>query len=230
MMRSKSVRRGRAIGLAAAVTVGLGLFSPGAANADTFIPLPGGSITRTLGDGTVVHLSLVNESAKISGSLGATPLHRNVWTSARVIADVSGPGASSAGIQLNPGYVVGCQVNLASLGTSEQDSEAAPTVSGGAITPAVPTIGTTETLTVAPGQAVTKYLLDIEQPDDYGNESHKKHPTVNGPHASVSWTDETFAVDGCAGYAQARAFTFADVSTSAGESIISVWGAPFSMG
>lgn len=229
MMRNKSVRRGRMIGAAAAVAVGLGLFSPGAANADTFIPLPGGSMTRTLGDGTVVHLRLVDESAKISGSLGATPLHRNVWTSARVIADVSGPGAGSASIQLNPGYVVGCQVNLASLGTSESDTQGTAAGANG-LTPTPPVIGTTETLTVAPGQAVTRYLLDIEKADDYGNESHKKHQTVKGSHASVSWTDETMAVDGCAGYAQARAFTFADVSTDAGESIVSVWGAPFSMG
>ncbi|MBY8863699.1 MspA family porin [Nocardia sp. CA2R105] len=228
-MCGKSVRRGRVIGLLAAVTVGLGLSSSGAANADAFMKQPNTVITRTLGDGTVVRMSLLNQSAKINGSMGATPLHRNVWASARVVVDVSGPGASSASIQLNPGYVVGCQVNIGSLGTDESDSES-PTVSNTGIAPALPSVGTTETLTVAPGQAVTKYLLDIEQPDDYGNEIHKAHPTVNGPHASVSWTDETFAVDGCGGYAQARAFTFADVSTKAGESIISVWGAPFSMG
>ncbi|WP_245718380.1 MspA family porin [Nocardia miyunensis] len=217
------------IALLAAMTVGLGLSASGAANADTFMRQPNTVITRTLGDGTVVHMSLLNQSAKINGSMGATPLHRNVWASARVVVDVSGPGASSASIQLNPGYVVGCQVDIASLSNDDSGSEN-PSVSSTGVTPAVPTIGTTETLTVAPGQAVTKYLLDIEQPDDYGNEIHKAHPTVQGHHASVSWTDETFAVDGCGGYAQARAFTFADVSTDAGESIISVWGAPFSMG
>ena len=67
---------------------------------------------RTLGDGTVVHISLPDQSAKVSGWMGATPPHRNVWTSARVVADVSGPGASSASIERNPGYVVGCQVEL----------------------------------------------------------------------------------------------------------------------
>ncbi|MBB5914939.1 hypothetical protein BJY24_003806 [Nocardia transvalensis] len=229
MIRSNAVRCGRAAGLMVAVTVGLGLCSSGAANADTFVPLNGGSITRTLGDGTVVELSIQGESARISGSMGATPLHRNVWTTGRVVADVSGPGASSAGIQLNPGYVVGCQVDIASLGTDESDTAGTQAGSNGGLAPA-PSIGATETLTVAPGQAVTRYLLDIEQPDDYGNEIHKKHPTVKGSHASVSWTDETFAVNGCGGYAQARAFTMADVATDAGESIITVWGEPFSMG
>ncbi|MQY23452.1 MspA family porin [Nocardia macrotermitis] len=229
MIYGKSVRRGRVIGLVTAVAVGLGLSASGAANADAFMRQPNTVITRTLGDGTVVHMSLLDQSAKVSGSMGSTPLHRNVWTSARVVVDVSGPGASSAQIQLNPGYVVGCQVDISGLNNSDSASESATTSSSG-LTPGAPSVGATETLTLAPGQAVTRYLLDIEQPDDYGNEAHKAHPTVKGSHASVSWTDETFAVNGCGGYAQARAFTFADVSTSAGESIISVWGAPFTMG
>ncbi|BCK58184.1 MspA family porin [Nocardia wallacei] len=225
MNRSGTARRGRAIGLPTAVAVALGSWSAGAANADTFVPLQGGSITRTLGDGTVVTLSILDESATISGSMGATPTHRNVWTSGRVVADVSGPGADSASIQLNPGYVVGCQVDIGSLNSQDTDTQGA---SGTGL--AAPVIGVTETLTIAPGQAVTRYVLDIEQPDDYGNEIHKKHPTVDGPHASVSWTDETFAINGCGGYAQARAFTMADVSTEAGESMLTVWGQPFTMG
>ncbi|WP_280363994.1 MspA family porin [Nocardia wallacei] len=227
MYRSRTLRRGRAAGLLAAVTIELGLCSSGAANADTFVPLQGGSITRTLGDGTVVTLSIVDESATISGSMGATPTHRNVWTSGRVVADVSGPGADSASIQLNPGYVVGCQVDIGSLNSQDTDTQGTQTGGAGL---AAPVIGVTETLTIAPGQAVTRYVLDIEQPDDYGNEIHKKHPTVDGSHASVSWTDETFAVNGCGGYAQARAFTMADVSTEAGESMLTVWGQPFTMG
>ncbi|GAB2701922.1 hypothetical protein GCM10027089_24980 [Nocardia thraciensis] len=230
MTRDTALRCGRMTGLAAAIAVAIGLCSSGAANADTFVPLPGGSITTTLGDGTEVTLSIVDESAKISGSMGATPLHRNVWTSGRVVADVSGPGASSASIQLNPGYVVGCQVDIASLNSEGTDTQGTTAGANGGLTPQPPVIGATETLTLGPGQAVARYVLDIEQPDDYGNEDHKRHPTVKGSHASVRWTDETFAVNGCGGYAQARAFTMADVATEAGESMITVWGAPFSIG
>ena len=68
-----------AVGAAAAAT--MGLCSVGAANADTFVPLPGGSITQTLADGTVVTVNLTDESANISPSMGSTPLHRNVWVS-----------------------------------------------------------------------------------------------------------------------------------------------------
>ncbi len=215
------------------VAVGLGLCSSGAAHADTFIPLPGASITRTLGDGTVVTLSIDNESAKISGSMGATPLHRNVWTTGRGVADVSGDKAGSASVKLYPGYVVGCQVTINGLtsGESESGSVDPSKLSGQNPLAALGgNVGETETLVIAPGQAVARYLLDIEKPNDFGNDSHKRYHRVTGPHASVRWTDETFAVDGCAGYAQARTFVTADVATDNTESMITVWGEPFSMG
>ncbi|MEA3528708.1 MspA family porin, partial [Nocardia gipuzkoensis] len=44
----------RMAGVGAAATIAMGLFSTGAANADTFVPLPGGELTKTLSDGTVV--------------------------------------------------------------------------------------------------------------------------------------------------------------------------------
>ncbi|MBU3061803.1 MspA family porin [Nocardia sp. NEAU-G5] len=226
-MTGISTRSSRVAAIIVTVGVGLGFGSSGAANADTFIPLPDASITRTLGDGTVVHLSIVGESAKVSGSMGATPLHRNAWTTGRVVVDVSGPKASSASIEINPGYIVGCQVNIGSLGTGEGESGTAPASSTALLTGA---IGDTETLTLGPGQAGANFILDIEQPDDYGQESHKKHTTVHGPHASVSWTDETFAVNGCGGYAQARLFAGVDVSTDNTESFSTIYGAPFTMG
>ncbi|MBF6470150.1 porin, partial [Nocardia beijingensis] len=60
----------RMAGVGAAATIAMGLFSTGAANADTFVPLPGGELTKTLSDGTVVTIRLVGESANISPSMG----------------------------------------------------------------------------------------------------------------------------------------------------------------
>src|SRR6476661_7201906 len=91
-----------AVGAAAAAT--MGFFSVGAANADTFVPLPGGSITQTLADGTVVTVNLTDESANISPSLGSTPLHRNVWVSGRASVTLEGDGVQTAYIY--PGYVL----------------------------------------------------------------------------------------------------------------------------
>uniref|UniRef100_UPI0024565D4A MspA family porin n=1 Tax=Nocardia asiatica TaxID=209252 RepID=UPI0024565D4A len=104
----------RMAGVGAAATIAMGLFSTGAANADTFVPLPGGELTKTLSDGTVVTVRLVGESANISPSMGATPLHRNAWVSGSAQVELSG----AAGGKIFPGYTVGCQVNIAGGGAT----------------------------------------------------------------------------------------------------------------
>ena len=101
----------RLAGVGAAASVALGLFSTGAAHADTFIPLPGGEIVKTLSDGTVVTVRMVGESANISPSMGATPVHRNAWASGSAQVEISG-GGEDVGGKIYPGYVVGCQVNI----------------------------------------------------------------------------------------------------------------------
>ncbi|NKY89118.1 MspA family porin [Nocardia veterana] len=218
--------------VAGAALAVLGLCPTGAAHADTFIPLPGGTITRTLGDGTVVHLSIEGESAKISGSMAATPLHRNVWTTGRAVADVETASGAKPTIKLAPGYVVGCQVNLSSLESDEEESAGVqlPSDSGNPLSALQAGLGDTETLVLGPGQATAHSVLDLEMPDDYGQESHKNYNKVSGPHASVAWTDETFAVNGCGGYAQARSFVTAEIGTGRALAVVTVWGAPFSMG
>lgn len=155
----------RLAGAGAAATIALGLCSTGAANADTFVPLPGGEISRTLTDGTVVTVRLVGESANINPSMGSTPMHRNTWVSGSAQVELSGPGVKGGAIY--PGYVVGCQVNFGGGG-----------VTGG----------------------------------------------------SVTWSDSTLGLSGCAGYAQARAFVKVKVSTEAVSSLVTLWGQPFSIG
>ncbi|MCU1639961.1 MAG: porin [Nocardia sp.] len=217
------------IGVIACVTLGVLAAAP--ANADTFVPLPGGDITQTLEDGTAVHVTLTGESAKINPSLGDTPLHRNVWTSGHGEVDLSGGGADdpSTYTKLQPGYVVGCQVDLKgvtsgdSAGVSASNlSASSPTVSG--------TAGASAGVTVAAGQAKSLYILDLESPDDYGNESHSSRNKVVGTHSSINWKDETFAVDGCGGYAQARSFVRVMVHTPTTVGYVTLWGEPFSIG
>ena len=41
---------------------------------------------------------------------------------------------------------------------------------------------------------------------------------------------ETFKVDGCAGYAQAKAYVKVTVETPAVTGIVTLWGSPFSIG
>jgi hypothetical protein len=208
-------------GVSAAATVAVGLFSTGAANADTFVPLPGGHITKTLSDGTVVDIALVGESALISPSMGATPVHRNSWVSGSAQVTVSDGGSG----KIYPGYTVGCQVNISGGGVSGDGSVGSDwegNVDAG--------VGTGGELSLGPGQSSSFYILDREQADDYGSESHSKNNKFTNGSGSVTWSDTTIGLSGCAGYAQARAFVSVEVETDNVISWVTLWGAPFSLG
>ncbi|WP_194818638.1 MspA family porin [Nocardia sp. XZ_19_385] len=210
-------------GLAAAVTA-IGLLSAGAANADTFIPLPGGELTRELPHGMTITVRLAGESATINPSLGNTPLSRNTWVSGTAHVELTGGDRKSVGAKIAPGYIVGCQVDIGGgriNGTGKVgqsgDNLSASTSAGGR-------------LTLGPGQAGRHMILDLEAPDDYGNEEHSKANSFRGPTGSVTWADATLALDGCAGYAQARAFVIVKVRGAEGVSVVTLWGQPFSLG
>ncbi|MFI1915375.1 MspA family porin [Nocardia sp. NPDC020380] len=228
--RVEYARGGKVFGVAMAAAVVWGSGSGGAANADTFIPLPGGQISRTLDDGTVLTVRIDNESAKISPSMGSTPAHRNVWVTGRGSVDVSGPSAATSTIKISPGYIVGCQVDIGQFSESENGTGTGAPGSGGA----APTFTPSQTfgggLSLGPGQAVARLMLDLEAPDDYGQEKHNRYNKTPGPHASVSWVDEAFEVNGCGGYAQARSFVLISAYTDTQIGDVTVWGQPFSMG
>ncbi|GGK49272.1 MspA family porin [Nocardia camponoti] len=217
----------RSCGIGAASTLAFGLFSVGAANADTFVPLPGGDITKVLSDGTVVNIKLVGESADINPSMGATPAHRNAWVSGSAQVTVSGDG----GGKIFPGYTVGCQVNIAGGGVTggAEGAQAPPNADG---TPGASEAGADVggELSLGPGQARSFYILDLEMPDDYGNESHKTRNAFKGGSGSVTWADETIGLSGCGGYAQARSFVSVEVETDNVISWVTLWGQPFSLG
>ncbi|MEU1953520.1 MspA family porin [Nocardia rhamnosiphila] len=206
--------------LVAAASVGL--ITAGVAGADTFVPLPGAAITESLGDGTAVTVRIVGESATISPSMGATPLHRNAWVSASAQVELSAPARS----KIKPGYVVGCQVNIAGGGANSganyssdwagQNPSAGGSLGGN--------------LSLGPGQAQKFYLLDLEAPDAFGAESHRPFSSHASTSGSVSWRNSTVGLTGCAGYAQARAFAEVEVETATAKEVVTVWGQPFSLG
>jgi hypothetical protein len=218
------LRRGLQISaVGAATAVAVGFLSAGAANADTFVPLPDGSITETLADGTVVTITRTGETANISPSMGATPLHRNVWVSGRIGAEVTGPNAKGGSI--TAGYVVACQLTLGGKGgadigmSSGWEGESVKQTAKGA-----------GTVSIGPGQAKNIRLLDLEKEDGYGNESHSGANSFKGTSGSVTYADSTIGVEGCAGYAQARSYATVSVSTDNVTSSTTLWGQPFSIG
>ncbi|APE34747.1 porin [Nocardia mangyaensis] len=221
MINRKKVAR--LAGVGAAATIAMGLFSTGAANADTFVPLPGGELVKTLSDGTVVTVRMVGESATISPSMGSTPVHRNAWVSGSAQVEIAGGG--EPGGYIYPGYVVGCQVNI--TGGGAEGGAAASVDSEGSVSPSAETGGN---LTIGPGQAKSFYVLDIESPDDYGNERHSVLNGFQGSTGSVTWSDETIGLNGCGGYAQARSFIGVEVITESVTTWVTLWGQPFSLG
>ncbi|NKY36897.1 MspA family porin [Nocardia speluncae] len=213
----------RIASVAAAAAAAVGLFSTGAANADTFVPLPGAELHHTLPNGLGVTARIAHESALINPSMGSTPLHRNAWVSASAQVEVHG---KHNGTKITPGYVVGCQVDI-SGGGANGGADVTSDYAGENVTGKLSTGGN---LTLGPGQATSFLLLDIEKPDAYGNEGHQFATKFNGPNGSVTWTDSTIGLNGCGGYAQARAFVRVEVATDNGTSEFRVWGQPFSLG
>ncbi|MFQ6230898.1 MspA family porin [Nocardia sp. NPDC002869] len=212
------------LGRGAVASLAIGLLATATAAADTFVPLPGGELTETLSDGTVVTVRLTGESATISPSLGSTPVHRNAWVSGSAQVEVSGAGAEAGGIVI-PGYVVGCQVNIAGGGVGG-GVDGASDWEGNAAAGA----GASGELSLGPGQAKSFYILDRERADDFGNESHKVYNVFSGGSGSVTWADQTIGLSGCGGYAQARAFVSVEIVTDRVTSWVTLWGQPFSLG
>ncbi|RJO76395.1 porin [Nocardia panacis] len=218
----------RIAGCAAAVSAALGLLSIGAANADTFVPLPGGELTKTLSDGTVITVRLTDESANISPSMGATPVHRNAWVSGTASVQVS-DNSSAPSVLLFPGYTVACQVNIAGGGVNGGVGGTVDYSDGQNVKPNV-SANTGGNLSLGPGQATSFWVLDVEKADDYGREAHRHRNKIDGHSGSVTWADETIGLSGCGGYAQARAFISVELETDSVVTWTTLWGQPFSLG
>lgn len=214
----------RAAGLCVAAAATMGLLTTGTASGDTFIPLPGGEITETLGDGTVVNVKLVGESANISPSMGSTPLHRNAWVSGT--AEVVATGNPLKLGKVRPGYVVGCQVNIDG-GNAGGGAGFSSDWEGNRPSPSSNASGN---LSLGPGQAQSFYILDQEREDPFGNSSHTNFNPFRSGKGGVSWKNSTIGLTGCAGYAQARAFVRVEIETEHAIEDVTLWGQPFSLG
>ncbi|WP_227996888.1 MspA family porin [Nocardia australiensis] len=221
--RTNGLRRGvRVAGVGAAAAVAMGLLSTGAANADTFVPLPDGQKASPAG----VTITRNGEHALISPSLASNGAGRVVWVSGNAIADVTvtpegevGPnnGATNApgtnnssthgASQLSTGYIVGCQVSIASDAISAGVSGGV-SLSGGSL-------GGSVGLNLGPGDVKFVQIdsKDILKPGTY----------------SVEYQDAEIEIQGCAGYAQARAYTVVEIIGDH-HSKTTLYGQPFSIG
>ncbi len=205
-----------AVGVSAVVAV-IGLWSPGAARADSFIPLPNG-----FKQGPGVRISSIHEHAIVSPSMAANGAGRAAWVSGDVTVDVDTPNGvvgPNNGAQNNAGtddssthgasslivgYLVGCQVALGSFGPSF-----------GLTLAQSPTAVLGMSIPISPGQ-VKWYQID------------NKDMTKSGRYY-MNYQDVTMDVQGCGGYAQARQF---DVVEIVGPDYhkVTLYGQPFTLG
>ncbi|QLY32506.1 MspA family porin [Nocardia huaxiensis] len=222
--RTNGLRRGaRFAGIGAAAAVAMGLFSTGAANADTFVPLPDGQKVSPSGTVTITR---TGERAIISPSLAANGAGRTVWVNGTVSADVTetpegevgpwnGPrnwegtnNSSTHGTsRISTGYIVGCQVSIA-------DDAIGASVGGGISTDGFSVSGGLG-LNLGPGEVgwVEIQGKDIKKAGTY----------------SVEYMDAEIQIQGCAGYAQARAYTVVEIIGDH-YSKTTLYGMPFSIG
>lgn len=237
---TSGLRRGARIGgVAAAAAVALGFLSAGAANADTFVPLPDGEIAASSGN----VIKRFAESALISPSLAANGAGRVAWVSGTVTADVKGvpanaeAGPSNGGIAENPdgsintngtqgtstdgvprlttGYIVGCQVDISKLsGTLGLNAGLSANLVSES---ASGTAGGSANISVPMSAGQVKFAR-VE------SKAIKKDGTY-----TIQYQDAQIDAQGCGGYAQARSYTVLEVPGNDYEKT-TLYGQPFSIG
>ncbi|WP_433563088.1 MspA family porin [Nocardia sp. CA-151230] len=217
-----AVRRGaRVAGAGAAAAVAIGLLSTGAADADTFVPLPDGQKSAP-----GVMVTRTGEHAVVSPSLAANGAGRVVWVSGIATADVTdtpdgtvGPNngpvnqagsnnsSTHGASQISTGYIVGCQVSIGEDAVSAGISGSL-SLNGGSL-------GGSIGVNLGPGQV---RFVQIDYKD-----------ILKAGAYSVEYRDAEIQIQGCAGYAQARAYTVVEIIGDH-YSKTTLYGQPFSIG
>ncbi|WP_168703185.1 MspA family porin [Gordonia paraffinivorans] len=203
-----------AAGLTGAVAMGLTSLAAGGATAG---PLPGGTVTRTLVDGTPVTVTLYDEFVNVQRAVTNVPTSREVWLSGKIKVTV---GGKAEGGSVNAGYLVGCQVNFGASAGGDAGIDS----SGGAA-------GGSAGFTLGPGQATYFPIIETTSGTDTAYENyHVNSYSFKGKKGGVVYSQEKFGLDGCAGYASAKAKVKVTVSTDAVKGVITLYGKPFSIG
>lgn len=215
--------------LAAAVMMGAGT-----AHADNVITAPDHHMVKTLSDGTVVTMDLTDEVADVSPSLGGLTLHRNAMVSGHFHVHIDGKTVDPSFNLIFPGYTVGCSVNISGGGGGGQTglSGTGPGALGATPTPLAITDfpqSASGNLSLGPGQQRDFYLIDTEQPDNFGADSHYNYNQYSGNDWNFTYSDETIALTGCAGPSQARAFMTVQVNTANVRTLFTLYSEPFSL-
>ncbi|SIR76152.1 MspA family porin [Williamsia sterculiae] len=216
--RSATVVAGAA-GAAVITLAGLG-----AGNAAAF-PVAGGKAVQKLADGSVVSLSLTNASVTLGNTIANNPASRHAWATGTYKVNVSGP--AKGGEFTAAGFLVGCQLDFGSDGSTSQGGGTVGL--DGTVTPSATTGAG---FSLGPGKVSTQYIINNTNGDlspDAGNYSDTTN-AFKGNSGSITYSGEDVNRETCAGYASAKPFATVKVETDAVTGYVTVYGKPFSLG
>lgn len=227
-MKKINTRVAAGVGLAGATVMGLTSLGAGGAAAG---PLPGGYVSKTLVDGTPVTVRLFDENVTVNKALVSSALDRQVWASGKVKVTV---GGDAEGGTIAAGYIVGCQVHIGvgggvggGVGTSYDLADpSTPPGIGWSEYDGYETPGAGGSFTLGPGQAGYVPLIQETDDDDDAVNSY----TFSGNSGGVAYSQETFKISECAGFAEAKAKVTVTVDTAAVKGVVTLYGKPFSLG
>ncbi|MDF3282470.1 MspA family porin [Gordonia sp. N1V] len=222
-MKKISTRRAiAAAGVVGAALMGLTSLGAGGAVAG---PLPGAKVVKKLVDGTPVTIQLYDEAADVHPAVTNIATSREVFVSGKIRVTV---GGQADGGTISAGYIVGCQVNFGASGEGGSGNVLSQGLNSGASDTDSSSIG--GTVTLGPGQAkfisTVGTLVGLEDSSDNAINAN----TFSGTTGGVAYSQEKFGVDGCAGYAQAKAVVQVTVETDAVKGVLTAYGKPFSIG
>jgi len=189
--------------------------------------LPGGTITKTLADGTKVTVTLFDQFANYQRAVTNVQTSREAWVSGTVRLTINGKQADAGAIKV--AYDVGCQVTFSAgadggAGYTGGTQNADPDDIG-------PSASSNGTVTLGPGQASTIWVINTTSGDSTAYKDYEVNDyTFKGNKGGIVYSQEKFGVDGCAGYAAARPRIQVTVSTDSVKSVTVLNGKTFSLG
>jgi len=226
---SKTITRRVVAGVSLAAVSAIGLSGLGAGGAVAG-KVPGSTVTKKLVDGTPVKVELFGQNVRYKNSIVESfNLTREVWVSGKVRVTV---GGEAKGGNIAAGYIVGCQVNIGIGNTTSitggVKSTLTPSSTGATVgtTGAIDPISNSTALELGPGQAGFVPIIQETDDDDDAVNAY----SFKGKKGGAAYKDETFRIEGCGGFAEAKAKVKVTVNTDAVKGVITVYGKPFSLG
>ncbi|MCF8590522.1 MspA family porin [Gordonia liuliyuniae] len=174
--------------------------------------LPGGFKSKNLGDGNSVQIRLYDESVTRSKAVTNVPTSREAWVSGKIAISTKG---DVKGATLTAGYLVGCQLNFGAKSGAET----------GELAEGAPEPSASGEFNLGPGEAGFKPIINVA-----GDDADINSISFSNGRGGLAYSQERFSVDGCAGYASARALVKVQVKTDTFKGNITLLGKPFSIG